>query len=91
MTKLKRTVKVTDDWYPTHEDGTVELTLLIDKNYNFVRMCVWGADDFGLEIDFESDNHYWLEGCFESWKLIYYSISDGVDKDFFVHMGMVNA
>ena len=52
--------KTSDGWYPCykiekdarHSEGLVEVifTKLIDGMY---RVCIWGADDFGMERDFE--------------------------------------
>ena len=41
-----------DDWYPT-KDGKVKLTVvkLVGDWEGWVRICVWGGDDFGLEKD----------------------------------------
>ncbi|MGL1886291.1 MAG: hypothetical protein OCD76_07230 [Reichenbachiella sp.] len=56
----KRVVRVptTDRWGPTHEDGTVELTLMKLRGQKPVmyRVCVWGEDDLGLEKDFTTPN-----------------------------------
>ncbi len=51
--------RTTDDWYPAYVikndqrvNKLVEVSLLkfaLDKGY---RVCVWGADDYGLEKDY---------------------------------------
>jgi hypothetical protein len=43
----------TDDWYPNFERNTVECSLLKLRDGMF-RVCIWGADDTGMERDFES-------------------------------------
>ncbi len=40
-----------DDWYPNHPRDTVECSLLELRDGKF-RVCVWGADDYGVERDF---------------------------------------
>lgn len=42
-----------DDWYPNFENNTVQLSLLNLGN-NTYRVCSWGNDDFGMELDFET-------------------------------------
>ena len=58
--------KTSDDWYPCykiekdarHSEGLVEVifTKLIDGMY---RVCIWGADDFGMERDFKEEYDAW--------------------------------
>lgn len=52
---VEQTIRVptTDDWYPNYPGDTVELSLLNLLDGEF-RVCVWGADDFGLEKDFKN-------------------------------------
>ncbi len=51
-------VPVTDDWIPNHPANTVEVsTMSLHQGLapaNAYRVCVWGADDFGMERDFET-------------------------------------
>lgn len=44
----------TDDWYPNWPRGTVKCSLL-DLRDKAVRVCVWGADDCGMERDYPHD------------------------------------
>ena len=50
-------VKTTDDWYPNFPNSEVEISLmkLMDGKSTY-RLCVWGADDCGMEIDVETTN-----------------------------------
>ena len=43
----------TDNWYPNFENDTIEISLLDMVDGTF-RVCAWGNDDFGMELDFES-------------------------------------
>jgi len=43
----------TDDWYPNFENNTIQISLLPLNDGTF-RVCAWGNDDFGMELDFES-------------------------------------
>lgn len=49
-------VPVTDDWIPNHPGNTVKVsTMSLHQGLapaNAYRVCVWGADDFGMERDF---------------------------------------
>lgn len=39
-----------DDWHPTRADGTVRVSVLhLEEGLH--RVCVWGEDDFGMELD----------------------------------------
>lgn len=42
-----------DQWYPNFENNTVRVTLLahVSGERPFARLCVWGADDCGMELD----------------------------------------
>lgn len=40
----------TDEWCPTFDDGTVGIKVCKLGNGKW-RVCVWGGDDFGMEID----------------------------------------
>lgn len=44
----------TDRWHPNFPDDQVRVSLLPigPKGKNGWRVCVWGADDDGMEIDF---------------------------------------
>lgn len=47
----------TDDWAGTFPDGTVGIALLSLTNHRYSikhRVCVWGTDDLGMEIDVTS-------------------------------------
>jgi hypothetical protein len=44
-----------DDWYPNFDGDLVRVTLYLCTTYQnkvWHRVCVWGADDCGMEIDF---------------------------------------
>lgn len=45
-----------DEWYPNFEGDKVRVSLMTDMEYKggiWHRVCVWGADDDGMEIDFD--------------------------------------
>lgn len=64
-------VVVKDDWYPCFPDNKVKLSIFIQNSdeldCHFVRICVWGNDDFGLEKDFVSKNWDELVYIYEKW------------------------
>ena len=44
-----------DDWHPNFEGNTVRVSQLTELNRKgeiWYRVCVWGSDDDGMEIDF---------------------------------------
>ena len=92
-------MKVNDNWYPTYPDNKVKVSLIFNnfrlkniyKNM-FVRCCVWGADDFGLEMDFESDSEEELKDKFLEWKqYVYDEIPETTNKEYFYNLGFQDA
>jgi len=50
-------VKVSDEWYPCFPNQEVRLSVIQLPQFRredpmTVRICVWGADDFGMEVDY---------------------------------------
>lgn len=41
----------TDNWYPNYENNMVKLSYIGKLRNGKFRVCVWGADDFGLDYD----------------------------------------
>ncbi len=59
QTYLKRgyiAMKALDDWYPTFDNHLVAVSPVFKLLGlpTIYRVCVWGADDFGMEKDFSS-------------------------------------
>lgn len=57
MEKACKFIRTSEAWYPTFKDGTIRVVfteLPTAKNSYRFRVAVWGADDFGLERDFDS-------------------------------------
>lgn len=59
---MKRTetyLPTNDDWCPNFEGDKVRVSLLTDMNFGgrgiWHRVCVWGSDDDGMEIDFDGE------------------------------------
>jgi len=44
-------VKTSDDWHPNHKGDLVEVSYLGKLPDGNSRVCVWGADDLGMEYD----------------------------------------
>ena len=94
--RIEKMIGVTDDWYPCFDGNKVKLSLFIqylDKlNYHFVRICVWGADDFGLEMDYDDANYDNLISKYNEWEEdIFDKAIDGIDKEWFYSRGFYNA
>ena len=43
-------IKASDNWYPNYPNDEVELSFLKLTSGDY-RVCVWGADDCGMEKD----------------------------------------
>jgi hypothetical protein len=52
LKKQTKRVKATDEWFPCFENSEVEVSVVQDSG-NIFRVCVWGADDTGMERSFE--------------------------------------
>jgi len=67
---IKKKVITSDNFFPCYEGNKVEVTFIREKLTNdMFRVCVWGADDFGLEFDNKS-----IEKC----KAVFEKIKDGI-------------
>ena len=51
---LTKFLPTLDDWYPNYPRHTVRCSLVQLPTTKEYRVCVWGADDTGMERDFES-------------------------------------
>lgn len=49
VNRQEKSILTNEDWYPTI-DGKVTVSLIEWDNGN-CRVCVWGGDDTGMEID----------------------------------------
>lgn len=88
--KIQKYVKVTDDWYPNFKNNTVKVILMNQKYYAFVRICVWGADDYGLEMTFKGISEE-NEQKFTEWKEnIFDKIPEYCNKEYFKKLGLKN-
>lgn len=97
--RIDKFIKVDDNWYPTFPNNQVNMSLIFnyfklnktDSN-KLVRCCVWGADDFGLEIDFESESLNELKDKFLEWKkYLYDEIPEITNKEYFYNLGFIDA
>lgn len=94
--RIDKMVTVTDEWYPCYDGYKVKVSLFISNldrlNYHFVRICVWGADDFGLEMDYEDSYYENLVSKYNEWKEnIFDKVTDGINQEWFIAKGFYNA
>lgn len=94
--KIQKFVKTTDNWCPNYPGDTVRVFLLNQKTehkeFNFVRIAVWGADDFGLEMDFYGMNEEQNDAKFNEWKEnIYDKIPEPCNIQWFKDIGFHDA
>jgi len=65
--------RTTDDWYPSYLiQGDIRFSKLVEVSFTQTgpnppitgdwRVCVWGADDCGMERDFQDEAQAW--NCF---------------------------
>jgi hypothetical protein len=47
-------LKAADDWYPNFSGDLVRVSFMPLLTGGKWRVCVWGADDLGMERDFET-------------------------------------
>jgi len=93
INRIEKFVKVNDYWYPNFKNDTVRVALMHQQygKYDFVRICVWGADDFGLEMDFEGTSEE-NKLKFTKWKEnIYDKIPEICNQEYFNKLGFYNA
>jgi len=92
LNELEKMVVVTDDWYPCFEGNKIKISIFItffnNSKYHFVKISVWGADDFGLELYYENENYDNLVAKYNEWKEnIYDKAVDGINQDWFYERG----
>lgn len=55
MKRRDKFLHTTDEWYPCFTGKRVKCSVMrLPTAPKIVRVCVWGADDDGMERDFES-------------------------------------
>ena len=62
MTKEERYISTTDDFYPNYSNNKVEAKVFKiegspNKFHDMSKISVWGADDFGMEIEGSPDDY----------------------------------
>lgn len=91
-------VNVDDDWYPNFPYDTIRLSVIQLPNYTksgslVVRICAWGADDYGLEIDYEVGSEEESDNKFD--ELIRYAEDlkslEPINKEFLISEGFFPA
>lgn len=86
----KRFITVTDNWFPCYEGNKVRLSLSFNQwqDEYYVKIAVWGSDDYGLEIVY--DEYKNIEDARDKYNAlipIFNSIPDGVSKSWFINRG----
>ena len=88
-----RMVKVIDDWHPCHDGGCVKLSIiqLFYKDY-YCKVCAWGADDTGVEMEYHSPFPEYVDAMYERWKkYIFDRVPDGITREWFYEHGFYPA
>lgn len=94
--RIDKMIKTTDDWHPCFNGNKIKVSIFIqyntNLNYHFVRMCAWGNDDFGLELDYHSSCYESLLYVYTLWKEnIFDKIPNIVNKQWFYEHGFYPA
>ena len=88
--KRKRMITVSDDWYPCYNDNKVMLGLYIFEDDDYaVKMTVWGADDFGLELGYYNLSKQEAIDTFNSLLDLFNSVPENTNKTWFRDKGFV--
>lgn len=84
--RIDKFVKSTDNWHPCFDGDKVKVSLFLsympNMGFHFVRVMVWGEDDFGMNIDYENEDYDVLLEKYDEFKTMFYDkITDGINKD----------
>jgi hypothetical protein len=98
FTEIEKVIETTDDWHPNYSGDRVRIFIMksiytpeTQFQHNLVRVAVWGADDFGLELDFQGPAEE-SEAMFLKWKEeIYDKVPEPCTKQYFRDLGFVDA
>lgn len=90
--KKQRMITVTDNWHPCFDENKVRLTLSLNffRNY-YVKLSAWGADDTGVEIEYDTSDYDDAVAHFATLEKFYESIPDGVNRRWFLRNGFLPA
>lgn len=76
-----RMIKTTDNFYPNYENDMVEVKVrLCNYNGKYTKLSVWGADDFGMEIEGKEED-------FDRLKELYNQMPEPITKDWLLAHG----
>lgn len=94
LLKIEKDIVVTDDWYPCFEGNKVHISMFVTnvRDSKFVRICAWGADDFGVELDYKGPNFESLVWHYDFWKThLFDKIPNNIDVNWFYEHGFYPA
>lgn len=93
-----RMVTVSDDWCPCYPENQVEMIICARRGFGHkdtyhTRISVWGADDTGVELEYEAyGDHTAAYAIYEHWKkYIFDRVPDNVDMEWFFERGFYPA
>lgn len=58
-------VNTDEDWYPTDE-GKLKMSVIQEPRSKFIRICIWGGDDFGMEKDYKMSENTFEDALLEA-------------------------
>lgn len=83
-----RLIPTSDNWHPNYPNDTVRGRIITDMSDDSLRICFWGADDFGMELDIPPDE--WDAETVKKWERWMNTLSL-VTVDMLKEMGFKNA
>lgn len=89
-------IEVTDNWCPCYPSGTVKLSIRLippgsGEDEYCVKVAAWGMDDFGVEMEYITNDYPSAVDRFEFWdKWIFSKVPNGVSVEWFYEHGFVN-
>lgn len=88
----ERMVNVVDDWYPCFDGNKVRLKLKLCyfKGY-YIKLSAWGADDTGVEIEYDAVDLPDAVRQFGVLSDVFDSVPDECDRQWFLDHGFVRA
>lgn len=83
MKTREKYILTNEDWYPNYFENKLRVKICVLTNRKN-RVCIWGADDFGMEKDFPENQKMEALKCF-------YDIKDFITEKELKEMGFINA
>ena len=92
MKNLNKSMKTSDNWFGNYDGNRVEVSLsVVYCGFDFVKFCVWGNDDTGMEIEFEPNESFSVKQYYDFAKTVYDNLPKVITKDYLRSIGFIDA